>query len=78
MSATPSIGSSSGQGKTRAMSEPRPPYDPDEKRPLFFEDEEGQFELLDPYDGEGFGEWVERMPTDDQYRSMQWALDSLE
>ncbi len=58
------------------MSEPRPPYDADEERPVFFEDEEGQLELFEPYD-EDFGEWVKRMPTDDQYRSMWWAWGSL-
>jgi hypothetical protein len=59
------------------MSEPRPPHDPDEERPAFFEDEEGHLEFLEPFDEE-FGEWVMRMPTDDQYRSMGRAWGSLD
>ena len=56
------------------MSEPQPPCEHEDAG--FPEDEDGQLELLEPFEWDGldFGAWVEQMPKDDQYRSLwRWS-----
>jgi hypothetical protein len=42
----------------------------------YFEDEDGQLELLEPFEWDGldFRAWVEQMPKADHYRSLWRAL----
>jgi hypothetical protein len=50
------------------MTEPRP----EPEAGTYLEDEDGQLELLEPFEWDGLdlGAWIEQMPKDDQYRSL--------
>jgi hypothetical protein len=57
------------------MTEPLPEQEP-EREPIeiFVEEEDGQLSI-EPVEGEelSLGAWMERMPKNDQYRSLWWA-----
>jgi hypothetical protein len=53
------------------MSERKPDFEPIE---IFVEETDGQLSIEPVEDAElDFRAWVEKMPTDDQFRSLWWA-----